>query len=345
LYPPLHGANFYDFHFQPLGATFVLLTIDFLEERRTIAAIITLIIALGCREDISLGLACFGFYLALEGTRFRLGLILAAVSVVWFVIVKFMVMPHFGVYWFADIYKELFPADEQSYGGVLQTLLSNPWYVFRTLLTADKLRYALQVMAPLAFLSLRRPLLWIILIPGCFFTLLTTAYPATTSIAFQYSCHFIPYVFYAAISVLAALRTGSPRPRYLAALGTLVVATLLATIQWGAIPPRDDFHAGFSTVRFAPLSVADRTLAQELAELAATVPASASLAVSEAELPHVAHRRECYTLRYGYDGADYILYARGSGRNGADKAAEALRSKRYVELASRSQVVLLKQVR
>lgn len=346
LYPPLHGANFYDFHFQPLGAVFVLATIDFLDEGRTRLAAASLLLALGCREDISFGLFCFGLYLALDGKRFRTGVVVAAVSAVWFVTVKFIVMPRFGTYWFADMYKQLFPPEDRSYGGVVKTIISNPWFMVRTLLTGDKLRYALQVLAPLAFLPLRKPLLWILLIPGFFFTILTTEYPASTQIAFQYSCHFVPYVFFATAVILAESRSQPSRGQhYRAALVTLAVASLLCTIRWGAIPPRAAFQSGFSQVRFAPLDEADRTLAADVAALAAMVPFTAGLAVSEAELPHVSARPECYTLRYGFDGADYILYAHGSGRNGSDNAAAALRTGNYVEVAARRRVSLLKRIK
>jgi uncharacterized membrane protein len=345
LYPPLHGANLYDFHFQPLAVPFVLCTIDFLDEGRNLAAAIPFVIAIGCREDISAGLCCFGIYLALDGKRFRAGVIVAAISAVWFVVVKFVVMPHFGTYWFADMYKQLYPDGERSYGGILKTILSNPWFVFKTLLTGAKLRYALQVLVPFAFLPLRKPILWILLLPGAFFTLLTTEYVASTDIAFQYSCHFVPYLFYSTIVALAQLRATTPRERSTAAAVTLALASLLCTIHWGAIPPRASFHAGFSTVRFAALGPADVEAARHLAELAAMVPFDAKLAVSEAELPHLSARPECYTLRYGHNGADYILYAHGSGHDGSDEAEAAVRAGEYAEVASRPRLTLLKRVR
>ena len=104
------------------------------------------------------------------------------------------------------IYKDLYPQPDgpHSYGGIIYTLATNPIYVFRTLLTEDKLRYALQIATPLAFLPLRRSYLLPALAPGFLFTLMTTAYPPTTDIAFQYSGHFTPYLFTASAVALAA---------------------------------------------------------------------------------------------------------------------------------------------
>ena len=104
------------------------------------------------------------------------------------------------------MYHDLYPKPDgpKSYGGVALTLATNPAYVFQTLLTSEKLRYFLQIMAPLAFLPLRRVFVLPAIVPGAMFTLLTTGYAPTTDIAFQYSGHYVPYVFAAAGVMLAA---------------------------------------------------------------------------------------------------------------------------------------------
>ncbi|HKQ68174.1 MAG TPA: DUF2079 domain-containing protein, partial [Polyangiaceae bacterium] len=149
-YPPLHGANFYDFHFQPVAATFVLFTIYFIDTRRWILGALTFVIALGCREDISVGLTVLGIYYLLTGYRPKAGSIMAVVAAAYFVAMRFVIMPRFGQSWFSDIYKDLYPQPDgaHSFGGVMVTMATNPVYVFRTLLTPDKLRYFLQIAAP-----------------------------------------------------------------------------------------------------------------------------------------------------------------------------------------------------
>ncbi len=73
LYAPLHGALFFDFHFQPIAAAFILWMIDMFDERRTALFVLFFILAISCREDISVGLACFGLFLMLTGHRTRAG--------------------------------------------------------------------------------------------------------------------------------------------------------------------------------------------------------------------------------------------------------------------------------
>jgi uncharacterized membrane protein len=346
LYPPMHGANFYDFHFQPVAGTFVLFTIYFVDARRWILAAIAFVVALGCREDISVGLALLGAYLVLSGYRPRAGAIMTAAGVAYFAVMRFYIMPRLGPTWFADIYKELYPQPNgpHSFAGVMQTLMTNPFYVFRTLLTAEKLRYFLQIAVPLALLPLRRSYLLPALVPGAIFTLLTTAYSATTDIGFQYSGHFTPYVFAASALMLAAYRAGRhPKIKLRAATAAVAMGTFLCTLHWGAFPPGGVIRSGFANVSFTPPRPADVQKGRDLKELDAMIPPEATVAVSEQEMPHVSGRLNVLTLKYATNSADYILY--GHGSMGADVASKAVVSGEYVELAQRPGLGLLKRNR
>jgi len=342
LYPPLHGANFYDFHFQPMASTFVLFTIWLVDIRRWFWAALTFLIAISCREDISVGLTFFGLYLFLTGYRPKAGAVMAAVGTLYFVVVRFYIMAQFGPGWFSDIYKDLYPQPNgpHSYGGVMQTLATNPSFVFRTLLTPDKLRYFLQIVTPIAFLPLRHAYLLPALAPGALFTLLTTAYGPTTDIAFQYSGHFTPYVFMASAVALASCASHD-RLKARATVAALAIGTLLCTKYWGAFPPGPNFKSGFSNIIFSTPTAADRQKARDLADLAAMIPEQATFAVSEQELPHVSGRLKVLTLRDGIGGPDYVLY--GTTSAGAAIAAQALASGQYVEIAQRPGLSLLKR--
>jgi uncharacterized membrane protein len=342
LYPPMHGSNFYDFHLQPVAATFVLFTIWLVDIKRWFWATLTFIVAIACREDISVGLAFIGMYLVFTGYRWRAGAIMAVVAAAYFVVIRFYIMPRHGTGWFSDIYKDLYPrpTGPNTYGGVIQTLATNPTFVFRTLLTSDKLRYFLQIVTPIAFLPLRRPYLLPALAPGALFTLLTTAYGPTTDIAFQYSGHFTPYIFIASALALAS-STAQRRPARRAALGALVVGTLLCTKHWGAFPPGGPFKGGFSLVSFAIPTAADFQKRRDLKELATKIPEGAPFAVSEQELPHVSGHLKVLALRDGISGAEYALY--GTASAGANFAAEALARGDYVQIAERPGLALIKR--
>jgi len=296
---------------------------------------------LSCREDISIGLAVLGLYLLLVRHRPRAGLALAVSAATYFVVIRFAIMPKFGTGWFSNIYKDLYPQPlgPFSYGGVMQTLITNPAIVFRTLLTADKLKYFLQITAPLAFLPLRRAYLLPALVPGAMLTLLTTGYGPTTDIAFQYSGHFTPYVFAASAVALASYRGARPAV-FRSVVAALALSTFLCTRDWGAFPPSGSLKGGFSIISFAVPTAADFRKARDLAQLAAMIPEGASFAVSDNELPHVSGHLNVLTLQDGI-GAEYLLY--GIGSRGANVGEQLLASGEYVEVAQRPNLRLLKR--
>jgi uncharacterized membrane protein len=332
-YAPMHEANFYDIHFQPFAVPLMLLALVALDENRPVLFGFSFVLAMGCREDVPIGFIVLGVYLLIVGRRTRMALVMTIVAAVYFVVIKVFVMPHFGQWWFNEFYKELYPAGENTYGGIVKTLLSNPTYVFKTLITVDKLVLMLLVLAPLAFLPLRRGVLWMSLLPALPFTILTTAYWPTVQISFQYILFFVPFIFTASALALASLRNSAQGgPRLLGALGAIVVATFLTTRVWGAMPPGpgDKFKGGFRDIpTFRATTEGEKQKARDIAELAAKVPPKASLAVSETEHPHVSNRLDIMALRASYDGADFILYAESSGGSGADAANRALAAGDY----------------
>ena len=312
MYPPMHGMQFYDFHMQPMAATFVMFVIDFVDQKRYVLCAIAFAVAITCREDISVGLAILGAFLMLSGYRMLPGLVISTVATIYFVLMRFVIMPSFGSWGFQDIYKDLFPAGAPNFGGVISTLISNPIFTFTSLLTSDKLRYALQILLPLGFLPLRRAYLATSLAAGSIFTLLTTHYAPTIDIGFQYSAHFFPYVFSATTLAIASYRPEGVTLIYRrAALGVLVAGTALTGVFWGAIPPRDQVHGGFSMMTMRAPSAVDLLKDKYLKELHAMVPPKASLAISESEMTHVSHLR-IKGLRDSMD-TDYIIFSIGSG--------------------------------
>ena len=314
VYPPMHGAQFFDFHFQPVAAAFILAAIDAFDARRMRLFWVFFVIALGCREDVSIGFAILGIFLVLAGHRAREGALVAAISAVYFVAIRFFIMPAVGAWGFSDIYKDLIPAGEGGFGAVVKTLATNPLYTLRTLLTQEKLRYTLQIVAPLAFLPLRRRWLAVWLIPGGILTLLTTGYGPTLDIGYHYGADFVPYVFPAVALALAALGANQTSPegtsRRRAAAATMVLASLIATAAWGAFPPRRVFHSSYGVISFAPPTAQERRRLKALDEAMRLVPKKAILAASDRELSHVSNRIECWNLAVGTEGADYALYTK-----------------------------------
>ena len=269
----LHGAVFFDIHMQVVAIPLVLAALDCFDAGRMRWFAVFFALALSCREDIPIGTAVFGLFLIVTGHRPRQGMVIFGVSAIWFVALRFFIMGAGGESAHAGLYAGLLPMARGPSAGVVKTMVSNPLFTLKTMLTAEKLRYLLQILAPLAFLPLRRRYLLLSLVPGAFFTLLTTNYPPTTDIAYQYSAHFVAYIFPAAALALAAIRKqpdGVAAQR--AAVATLIMATIICTAHWGAIPPRRNFRSSYGVVNFSPPTEQQKRWGKDVQDLIASVP-------------------------------------------------------------------------
>ncbi len=298
MFAPLHGPNFYDFHWLPVAIFFYFWLFYAIATRKTWLSVLMVLVLFATREDIAVGLTMLGVFLFVTGARVRFGLALAAVSAVWFGINKFIIMPHAGAWWFENIYSELFADGKSSYGSVILTLASNPVYALTTFIRENKLAYGFHMVAPLAFLPLRKPAFVLLLIPGAFFTLLTTAYWPTLSIAFQYTAHWIPYLFLTVVLSLWLFKfEADGKAKFHAALITLVFAVLSQSYNFGSILQREGFVGGFSRVQFT-MSDAELKRYQAMMQAIALIPKDASVAAGEYMNPHISARKDAYVFRW-----------------------------------------------
>ncbi|HEX3855054.1 MAG TPA: DUF2079 domain-containing protein [Polyangiaceae bacterium] len=310
MFAPLHGPNFYDFHWLPTAIFFYFWLFYAIASRKTWLSVLMLLVLFATREDIAVGLTMLGVFLFVTGARVRFGLVLSAVAATWFGINKFIIMPHAGAWWFESMYSELFADGKSSYGSVILTLMSNPVFALTTFIRENKLAYGFHMVAPLAFLPLRKPAFVLLLIPGAFFTLLTTAYWPTVSIAFQYTSHWIPYLFLAVVLSLWLFKfEADGKAKFYAAMITLVFAVLAHSYNFGAILQREGVVGGFSRVQFT-MSDAELKRYQAMMKAIALIPKEASVAAGEYMNPHISARKEAYVFRYDVGPVDYIFISR-----------------------------------
>lgn len=319
LYAPMHGANFYDFHWMPMAIP-VWLTLFYGLARRKLSIVIPAVcFVLPLREETGVMLAFLGTFLVLSNYWPRLGTVFCFVGVAWFGLMKFVVIPLSGTWWFENMFASLIAPGEAGYGSVIKTLLINPAYLWSTLATEAKLIYALHIFAPLALLPLRKPLLAFVASPGFFFTLLTTDYAPTLSIRFQYTSHWIPWIFGSSVLSLMLLGRGSAGPiRRRAALGALLLGVFCHSWVYGAVLQHELFIGGFEKVGYG-MTKSEKWRYEGFKRIAAAIPKGASVAASENIVAHVSNRKDAYTLKITYGHADYLL-VNGSGFGGEDKS-------------------------
>jgi uncharacterized membrane protein len=343
LYAPLHGLNFYDFHYLPVCIFFLFCLFWALSTNRTVLVWVFWALCVLIREDVPVGLATLGVFLVFSGYRVRTGVWMTVLSVISFVLIKFVIMQMAGTWWFANLYKGLMPEGERNYGGVVMTLLTNPAYVVSTLATEEKLTYALHLLVPLVFLPLRRwTYLWL-LFAGFFFTLLTTKYKPTVSISFQYTAHWIPYLFGAAVLAMSGMgrsRSGVVHRR--AALTALLFGLVLHSLSFGAILRPTKFVGGFQKVPFH-VTEAERSRYRDLQEVIAMIPPEASVAATDSENPHISNRVTAYPFRTGSGEAEYLLIRTLRRQNSRKNAQQTINEHPYGLLAQVGEFYLFKR--
>jgi uncharacterized membrane protein len=350
LYPPVHGANLYDFHYLPVGVFFLWLSLYAMAARRPILSVVAVLLTLSIREDVAAGLAVVGAYLLLTGERPGAGLAAALLGASYFVVMKLVVMPRamHGDSSFVWIYRDLLPKGENTFGGVLKTAIANPAYTLNTLLERDKLAYLLQLLAPLAFLPLRRPIGLLCCALGFFFTLLSTGYAPLIQTSFQYTADWTPYLFMAMVGNLEWV--GRPRTegdrlgpvRRRAWLVALSAATLVCSNQFGAVFQRNTIRGGFGQYVFGT-SEMDRSRRKAVRELLAQVPPRAKIVASEMLVAQVSNRPDAYTLRFGLYDADYLLFPLPMGGQELQNALTAFQGGAFGVVDVREPFVLAKR--
>jgi uncharacterized membrane protein len=227
---------------------------------------------------------------------------------------------------------------------MVKTVVTNPLYTLRTLATPTKLRYALQILTPLAFLPLMRPALALAVVPGSLFTLLTTDYGPTTEISFHYGAAFVGYVFPATALALAALGgRGAGLVNRRAAAATLAAGTLLATAAWGAIPPRHAVRSSYGWMSFQPATAEQRERVRALEAWNRMIPKTEIVAASDREAPHVSNRYDCWNVSQGFEGADYVIYDSVAGISPDTQMGVAAERAGYARVAESAGLILLKR--
>jgi uncharacterized membrane protein len=349
-YPPLHGSGLYDFHYLPLGPFFLWMTLYALDARRNKLAVVFVILTLAVREDVAAGLAIIGGLLLLTGLRPRAGLVVGAIGGAYFVLIKLIIMPHAlkGSGAFLYMFQGLLPPGEESFGGVLKTVFGNPVFTMTSLLERDKLVYLLQILTPLAFLPLRRPIGLLCCLPGFFFTLLSTGYAPLIQTSFQYTANWTSYLFLACVvNLVWVSRTPDPtapstRPRRIAWLVALAAGIVVTTSQYGAFVQQEYVKGGFGYYHFHT-TPQDRKRLESLEALIKMVPPRAKIVASENIVPHVSNRPDAYTLRMGLFDAEYLLFETPRGGEEGTFIRNAFQSGEFGVVAFKDPFVLAKR--
>ncbi len=353
-HPAVQGTALYEFHSLTLVGPLLLWLVYFLERGSYRAYAIMLAAVLLCREDVSL-LVCFvALYAILRGgrERVRVGWMTALCCLAYFAVVKRYFMDSSdllnsgpGSYGFAYYYADLIPNGNGA-RGIALTLLTNPGFVLRNILTRPKFEYAATLLVPLGFLPLAARPARTMLIYGAIFCLLASK-PAVYSIAFQYSTLFLPLAFAVAVialeqvpdwRIVVAHGLDAAKLRR-ALLAFALTASALVSWKLGALDPRHVFYAGFTPIAHE-LDPAAREQYEWVGAAAAQIPPDASVVSTQRLGPFVSSRREAYDYP-SPKRSDYLFLDEGEIPQGEAIAHAREVARGELELVTRHRMLAL----
>lgn len=382
IYPAQLQATTSDFHAVTLTASLLLFVLYFMYTRQTLWLFVFAILSMACKEDIPLVVMTFGLWSVIFQRRWKSGLALALLGLVWFVVATKGIMPYFS--------PTGQPLLSSRYGGIsslmkdafLHPLVFLHTYVFEY----HHLAYIHAVLAPsgyiprphgggIFYLPMLAPWVLILAVPSLAINLLSSN-PQQYSGLFHYNAEVVPVIIFSTIEALVvvhwltrhALALLARRRIALAEASSNIGRFLPWTLTWvlvvGAIfsALRSDYYfhgqLPFSIGFQWPQTTAHMDLAQHFMDM---IPADASVSAQTKLVPHLSHRTSIYMFPYAADPqylnnqsadklADYVLldvtgdiYPYFDAQSYTREAKKVLASGNYGVLAAQDGYILLKR--
>lgn len=152
-YPTVHNIALFDFHPESVAIPALIGAVYFALGRRWVPYGACVVVALLCREDISIAIMFFGVVVAFSVSK-KAGIVTAGGALLWFLVATQLIQPHFA----GDfVHLELLAAYGDSASEVLTTFVTEPGRVLGDLVTRVNADYAVAMLLPLAALPLLAP--------------------------------------------------------------------------------------------------------------------------------------------------------------------------------------------
>ena len=306
LYPALGFVNLYDFHPVSLATTFLLSAFYFYIKKNYLLFTIFAVLAAFTKEQVWAIISLFGLYIfvkeILNKTNKNLkealyGITLFIGSAVIFVLLFWKIIPLFkGGNHFALEYYSQFGSSASE---VARNILLSPLKTIATLTEGSRIYYLSQLFGPLGYLSLLFPILLIFAIPDLMINLLS-ANPQLHQIYYQYSSTITPFIFISAIYGARFLMgkfkilTGEKIAMY------ILITTLVSLYFTGPIPGSKRPNIDMFTKQLENKVVVTKAID--------SIPKNVSVASTNNLGSHLSRRENIYTIPYGMERADVIVF-------------------------------------
>jgi uncharacterized membrane protein len=273
LYAPVQWLPLDEFHPVALACPLLAFAVWYLDEKRLLAALPFLALAVLTKEELPLVVAGLGIWYALARGERVAGTVMALGGVALGAFYLGVVIPHFreGA---APAFYERYDAVGGSPSGIVETAFTDPLALLQAATEGRDLTYLLQLSLPLVGVFLAAPLLVLPAVPELAANLLSEV-PTQTSIEFHYTAPIAPFLVTAAVFGVAR----APRLAPVVLGACLTGAVFLGPLWAGQLRPD-------------PVSAHDR-IAQRAVDL---IPADAAVSSTNGLGAHLSDRRRIFSF-------------------------------------------------
>jgi uncharacterized membrane protein len=288
-YPAVTAGCTYDFHENCFLLPLLMWTILFMEKERYVPMAIMALLTLMVKEDVFIYLIILAVFIIVSKKRARVGTILFAGSLVYFVI-AYTILSKFGLGIMDDSRYGNLIYNDSGLIGVVRTIFVNPSYALTQLFTTEglgvgKIKYLLELLLPLAFIPFITTKMsrYILLTPVLLNMM--SMYPYQYDIGFQYSFGITGMIFYILILNLGDMKQKTKR--YLGVIACFIAIVLYFALAFGR------------QITYWQEYGANKDVYNKMDEVLGTyVPEDASVTCTTYLLPHLSQRDEVYESFY-----------------------------------------------
>jgi len=299
LYPVLHNALLYDFHEVTLAVPFVTFFLWFWHKNKTGWMIFFIFLLLITQEHISLIIFMFGLYLAFFQKKWKLGLGLAAFSLVYFFVILLFVIPSFSVTGESALIKASNLDTRYSWLGtnlseIFRNIIQRPWWVIKYIFGPKQMDFFITLLLPLLGLSIFSAL-FILTLPVLILNFLS-GFTMTYNIYFYHSVIISGIIYFSAILAFAKMVKQPNWQRFY--LIIILLFSIITSYLYSVTP----LSANYSFKDYQP-----STNAKLLTEVKPLIPANAAVTIQHNLGPHFANRRKLFQFPFMVLKSDYVI--------------------------------------
>lgn len=299
LYPLIHNAVLYDFHEVTIAVPLVTFFLWFWHKKKYGLMFLFLFLLLLCQEHISLIIFMFGLYLFIFQKKRKLGFSIALISLLYFFIILFVVIPKFSLTGSSVIinageFKTRYSWLGTSFSEIVNKVISQPLFVLKYIFGPRQMDFLIILILPTIGLSLFSPL-FLLLLPMLLINFLSS-FAMTFTIYFYQSVMLSGIIYFSAIMSFAKMvKIVKWQKIYL----LIIIFTSLAIGIYYSVSP---LSAKYSFRDYQPSENA-----MILKEIKTMIPANASISVQHNLGPHFVNRRKLFQFPFNIDKADFVI--------------------------------------